>query len=80
MFSDVLTADCLPKGFLCAEDAVSHPQQQSIVTRNTVVLMNVEVPTKYPLSQNNRTVVLKYVSTAKTKCSGNQGCTVIEML
>jgi len=39
--------------------AVSHPQQYSIVTRNTVVTMNIEVPTKYLLSHNDRIVVLE---------------------
>jgi hypothetical protein len=80
MFSGVLTAGCLLRGFIFAADTVSHPQQWSIVTRNTVVLMDVEVPTKYPLSQNKRIVVLKYVSTTKTECSGNQCSTVTEML
>ena len=37
---------------------VSHPQQYSIATRDTVVLMNIEVPMKYPLSHNDRIVVL----------------------
>ena len=39
--------------------AVSHPQQYSIATRDTVVPMNIEVPTKYLLSHNDRTVVLE---------------------
>jgi len=39
--------------------AVSHPQQYSIATRDTVVPMNIEVPTKYPLSHNDRIVVLE---------------------
>jgi len=39
--------------------AVSHPKQCSIATRHTVVPMNIEVPTKYPLSHNDRTVVLE---------------------
>ena len=39
--------------------AVSHPQQYSIATRNTVVPMNIEVPTKYPLSHNARIAVLE---------------------
>jgi len=39
--------------------AVSHPQQYSIVTRDTVVPMNIEVPTKYPLIHNDRFVVLE---------------------
>jgi len=38
---------------------VSHPQQYSIVTRDTIVPMNIEVPTKYPLSQNDRIVVFE---------------------
>ena len=38
--------------------AVSHPQQYSIAISDTVILMNIEVPTKYPLSHNDRTVVL----------------------
>jgi len=39
--------------------AVSHPQQYSTATRGTVVPMNIEGPTKYPLSHNARTVVLE---------------------
>jgi len=39
--------------------AVSHPQQYSIATMDTVVPMNIEVPTKYPLSHNDRIVVLE---------------------
>jgi len=39
--------------------AVSHPQQYSNATRDTVVPMNIEVPTKYPLSHNDRMVVLE---------------------
>jgi len=39
--------------------AVSHPQQYSIATRDTVVPMNVEVLTKCPLSHNDRIVVLE---------------------
>ena len=39
--------------------AVSHPQQYSIAIMDTVVPMNIEVPTKYPMSHNARTVVLE---------------------
>ena len=39
--------------------AVSHPQQYSIATSDTVVPVNIEVPTKCPLRHNNRTVVLE---------------------
>ena len=38
---------------------VSHPQQYSIATRDTVFPMNIEVPTKYLLSHNDRIVVLE---------------------
>jgi len=38
---------------------VSNPQQYSIATRDTVVPMNIEVPSKYPLSHKDRTVVLE---------------------
>jgi len=37
--------------------AVSHPQLYSIATTDTVVLMSIEVPTKYPLSHNARIVL-----------------------
>ena len=59
MFSGVLSEGSLPGRFLFAADAVSHPQQYSIATRDTVVPMNIEVPTKYPLSHNDRIVVLE---------------------
>ena len=39
--------------------AVSHPQQYSTATRDTVVPMNIEVMTKCPLSHNDRIVVLE---------------------
>ena len=38
---------------------VSHPQQYSIATKDTVVPINIEVPTKYPLIHNDRSVVLE---------------------
>ena len=39
--------------------AASHPKQYSIATRDTVVLMNIEVPTKYSLRHNDRIVALE---------------------
>jgi hypothetical protein len=59
MFSGVLSEGSLPGRFLFAADAVSHPQQYSIATRDTVVPMNIEVPTKYPQSHNDKIVVLE---------------------
>jgi len=56
----VLSEGSLPGGFLfCGRlyfSEVSHPQQYSIATRDTVVPMNNDVPTKYPLSHNDRIV------------------------
>jgi hypothetical protein len=43
----------------CCFSEVSHPQQYSIATRDTVIPMNIEVPTKYPLSHNDRIIVLE---------------------
>jgi len=54
MFSGVISEGCLPGGFLfCGRHCfseVSHPQEHRIATRDTVVPMNIEVPTKYLLS------------------------------
>jgi hypothetical protein len=61
MFSGVVSEGSLPGGFLfCGRrcfSEVSRPQQYSIVTRDTVVPMNIEVPAKYRLSHNDRIVV-----------------------
>jgi len=38
---------------------VSHPQQYSIATSDTVVPVNIEVPAKYLLSHNDRIVILE---------------------
>jgi len=57
MFSGVLSEGSLPGGFLFAADAVScfsevsHPQQYSTATRDTVA-RNIEAPTKYLLSHD----------------------------
>ena len=48
--------------FFCGKrcfSEVSHPQQYSITTKDTGVLMNIEMPTKYLLSHNDRIVVLE---------------------
>ena len=63
LFSGVLIEVCLPEGFLfCGRryfSDVAHPQQYSIATRDTVAPMNIEAPTKYPLSHDDRIVVLE---------------------
>jgi len=52
MFSAVLGEGYLPGPFpfrgRLRLSAVSHPQQFGTATRDTVVPMNIEVPTKYP--------------------------------
>ena len=61
--------------------AVSHPQQYSIATGDTVVPMNSEVPTKYRLSHNDRTVVLEIcLHRAKARCSTDQRSMATEVL
>jgi hypothetical protein len=57
MFSGVLSEGCLPGGFLFTAEDVSHPQQYNIATRDTVVLMDIEVAMKYPMSHEDRIVV-----------------------
>jgi len=63
MFSGVLNEGSLPGHFFfCSRrcfSAVSHPQQYSIATSDTVVPMNTEVPTKYLLSHNDRIIVFE---------------------
>jgi len=63
MFSGVLSVGSLPGEFpFCGRrcfSAVSHRQQYSIATRDTVVPMNIEVPTKYPMSHNDRIVIVE---------------------
>jgi len=63
MFSIVLSEGSLPGRFLfCGRSCfseVSHPQQYSIATRDTVIPMNTEVPTKHLLSHDARNVALE---------------------
>jgi hypothetical protein len=42
--------------------------------------MNIEVPTKYPLSQERNVLKDTYVSTAKAQCCTDQRCMATEML
>jgi hypothetical protein len=83
-FSGVLREGCLPGGFLFTAEAVS----LKFLTHNSTVLrlgttfvpMNVQVATKYPLSHNDRIVVLKYGSTAKARCPNDQRSMATEIL
>ena len=55
--------------------------EEEVMRLGTLVPINIEVPTKYPLSQD-RIVVLKYtyVSTAKAQCCTDQHSMATEML
>jgi hypothetical protein len=64
----------------CCFAEVSHPQQSSNTTRDTVVPMNVEVPTKYPLSHNDRIVIFEICLHSKAGCSTDQHTMATEML
>jgi len=56
-------------------------RMRGIATRDTVVPINIELPTKYPLSQDRIVVFFfKYVSTAKARCSTDQRSMTTEML
>ena len=59
---------------------VSRPQQYSIATRDTFVPMNIEVPRKYPLSHNDRIVVLEIRPHNKARCCTDQHSMATEML
>jgi hypothetical protein len=52
---------------------------EEVLRLGTLVLMNIEVPTKYSLS-HGKIVVLKYVSTGKARCSTDQRSMATEML
>jgi hypothetical protein len=65
MFWRVLSEGCLVGCFLFVGfSEASHPQQYSVVTRDTVVLMNTEVLTKYLLSHDDRIVVFEIRDTS----------------
>ena len=46
-------------GFFSYTLLLRYPQRRSIATRDTVVPMNIEVPTKQQLSQNDRIVIFE---------------------
>jgi hypothetical protein len=75
MFSGVPNEASLPGRFpFCGIrrfTAVSHPQQYTIATMDTVGPMNIEVPTKYPLSHNDRIFVLESPMLYRAALHGN---------
>ena len=71
MFSADLSEGCLAGSFRFAAVAVSQPQQYSIATSDTVVPMNIEVPTKRPLSHDDGIVVLESPTPYRPALCGN---------
>ena len=62
IFSGVLSEGSLPGRFLFAANAVSLKfltHNSTVLRLGTHVPMNIEVPTKYPLSHNDRIIVLE---------------------
>jgi hypothetical protein len=70
---------CYP-WFLFIHLALEISPEEEVLRLGTLILMNIEVPTKYPMSYNNRIVVFEIVSTAKTQCSTDQRFMATEML
>jgi hypothetical protein len=61
--------------------ALEISSEEEVLRLGTLIPMNIEVPTKYQLSHNDRIVVFfKYVSTAKARCSTDQRSMATEML
>jgi hypothetical protein len=54
--------------------------EEEVLRLGTLVSMNIEVPTKYPLSQDRNVVFEIQVSTAKARCSTDQHSMANEML
>jgi hypothetical protein len=53
--------------------------EEEVLRLGTLIPMNIEMPTKYQLSHNER-MFLKIVSTAKARCSTDQRSMATEML
>jgi hypothetical protein len=54
--------------------------EKKVLRLGTLVPMNIEVPTKYLLSQDRIVVLEKYISPAKALCSADQRSMATEML
>jgi len=60
--------------------ALEISSEEEVLRLGTLVPMNIEVPTKYPLSQDTESLLLNYVSTVKARCSTDQCSNATEML
>jgi hypothetical protein len=66
--------------FLFVHPAVEISPEEEVLRLGTLVPMNIEVPTKYPMSYNDRIVVFEIVSTVKLLFSTDQRSMATEML
>ena len=79
-FADVLfQIHPCPWFFFFVHLALEISSIEEVLRLGTLVPTNIEVPTKYPESRQNR-CFLKYVSTAKTRCSTDQRSMATEKL
>jgi hypothetical protein len=77
--SDVLFQIHRCPWFLFVHLALEISSDEEVLRLGTLVPVNIEVPTKYPLSQD-RIVVFEYVSTAEARCSTEQRSISTQML
>jgi len=66
--------------FLFVHLGLETSPEKGVLRLGTLIPMNMEVPTKYQLSHNDRIVVFKIVSTAKIHCCTDQRSMATEML
>jgi hypothetical protein len=78
-FSDVLFQIHRCPWFIFVHLALEISSEEEVLRLGTLVPMNIEVSTKYPLSKD-RIVVFKYVSIAKAQCSADQRTMANQML
>ena len=79
-FPDVLFQIHRCTWFLFVQLVLEISSEEEALRLGTLVPMNIEVPTKYPLSQDTESLFFKYVSTAKSRCSTDQCSMATEML
>jgi hypothetical protein len=76
-FPDVLFQIHRCPWFLFLHLALEISSEEEVLQLGVLVPINIEVPTKYPLSQDR---FFKYVSTAKARCSTDQRSMATKML
>jgi hypothetical protein len=66
--------------FLFVQLALEVSPEEEVLRLGTLIPMNIEVPTKYQLNNNDRIFVFKIVSTTKTRCCTDQRSMTTEVL